>query len=89
MVELEQQLERTGILEDTNMNNTIQQQANLIPTLVKYGVDLNEIFDFLDEVREHGHTNMFAAPMILVDEFDIPKRLSREIVEAWMNDDRH
>jgi len=69
--------------------NNLQQQANLIPTLANIGIDLNEIFEFLDEVREHGHTNMYGAPQILVDEFEIPRRLSREIVSAWISDDRH
>ena len=69
--------------------NNLQRQANLIPTLANLGIDLNEIFEFLAEVREHGHTNMYGAPQILVDEFEIPKRLSREIVSAWISDDRH
>ena len=84
----------SNIIRDENgeggvNDNNLQHQANLIPPLSNLGLDLNEIFEFLDEVREHGHTNMYGAPAILVEEFDIPKRLSREIVSAWMQDDRH
>jgi len=84
----------SNIIRDENgeggvNDNNLQHQANLIPPLSNLGLDLNEIFEFLDEVREHGHTNMYGAPAILVEEFDIPKRLSQEIVSAWMQDDRH
>lgn len=92
MVELEQQLERTGILEDINMNprsRNYQLQANLIPPLSKHGADLNEIFDYLDEVRDHGMINMYGAAPVVAEEFDLPSELCIEILYAWMQDDRH
>lgn len=42
-----------------------------------------DFFDFLYLVRESGHINMFAAPSVMVDEFDISLKEAREIFIRW------
>lgn len=41
-------------------------------------------FGILDEIRESGSINMFAAPRFLQEEFGLTKQESRDIVSAWM-----
>ena len=51
----------------------------------------DQIFEYLDELRESGVTNMFGAPQYLIDEFDLDKIDAREYVQKWMNtfEERH
>ena len=42
-----------------------------------------EIFDFLEKLRESGEINMFGAPAVLVDTFGISKHEAREIFKRW------
>jgi hypothetical protein len=45
----------------------------------------NEIyFNYLDDLRDSGETNMFGAPAYLVEEFGIDKREAMDIVSQWM-----
>ena len=46
---------------------------------------MQEYFDFLDELRLSGETNMFGAAPYLQDEFGIDKREAREILQNWMS----
>lgn len=41
-------------------------------------------FDFLDELRLSGETNMFGAAPYLQAEFGIDKKEAREILQNWM-----
>ena len=43
-----------------------------------------ECFEFLDELRESGATNMYGAAPYLVKEFGIPKMLAYRILDDWM-----
>ena len=43
-----------------------------------------QYFNFLDILRETGITNMFGAPMYLVDEFGLSKYEARDITKEWM-----
>lgn len=43
-----------------------------------------EVFEYLDELRESGSTNMFGAAPYLIDEFSIDKRQARRFVQKWM-----
>lgn len=43
-----------------------------------------EYFEFLDELRESGETNMYGAAPYLQDEFDLDEKESRLILVAWM-----
>ena len=47
-------------------------------------IDKQQYFNFLDVLRESGITNMFGAPMYLVDEFGIDRFEARRIVAEWM-----
>ena len=42
-----------------------------------------EMFDFLEKLRESGEINMFGAPAVLVDTFGISKHEAREIFKRW------
>lgn len=42
-----------------------------------------EMFDFLETLRESGEINMFAAPQVLVDTFNITKHEAREVFRKW------
>jgi hypothetical protein len=46
--------------------------------------ELKEYYEFLDELRESGETNMFGAAPYLAEEFGLSKRESREVVLNWM-----
>lgn len=46
--------------------------------------EMAEFFEYLDELRESGETNMFGARPYLADEFDLGKNDSAAILSAWM-----
>lgn len=50
-----------------------------------------EFFEYLDELRESGRTNMFGAGPYLQGEFKVTKREAHEILLDWMAsfDQRH
>lgn len=44
-----------------------------------------EVFDFLDDLRESGATNMFGAAPYIMDFFpELSKREAREYLKEWM-----
>jgi hypothetical protein len=45
---------------------------------------MSEYFKILDSLRESGEINMFGAPRVLQEMFDISKYEARDIVAAWM-----
>jgi hypothetical protein len=47
-------------------------------------IDKQQYFTFLDVLRESGVTNMFGAPMYLVDEFGLSRREAQTITKEWM-----
>lgn len=47
--------------------------------------DMEEYFEYLDDLRESGATNMYGAGAYLQEEFDIDKREARAIVQNWMS----
>ena len=42
-------------------------------------------YDYLDNLRESGITNMWGAPEYLVDSFGVDKKLAKKIVSDWMD----
>lgn len=54
-------------------------------------VSKEEVFVYLDELRESGVTNMFGAGPYVEDEFDVDRRTARSLVVEWMEtfDERH
>lgn len=47
-------------------------------------MNMSEYFQFLDELRESGVTNMYGASPYLSDAFDLDKYQARRIVQEWM-----
>ena len=45
---------------------------------------MKEYFDYLNELRESGETNMFGAGSYLQEEFGLSRKESREVLLAWM-----
>ena len=43
-----------------------------------------QVFKYLDELRESGVTNMFGAAPYIVREFDIPTKEARTLLKKWM-----
>ena len=43
-----------------------------------------EVFEYLDRLRESGVTNMFGASPYIVEEFSIPKKDASELLIKWM-----
>lgn len=50
------------------------------------GVELVEAYEFLDDLRESGETNMFGAGAYLEGAFNLSKGGARTILVAWMED---
>ena len=46
---------------------------------------LTEYFEFLDDLRVSGETNMFGAGSYLADVFGLDSRECRAVLSAWMN----
>ena len=44
-----------------------------------------EMYDYLEELRQSGVTNMFGAVPYLTKEFPISEREAREILSDWMD----
>ena len=44
----------------------------------------NEIFLYLDELRQSGETNMFGAAPYLVERFEMSKEEARDMLSLWM-----
>ena len=45
----------------------------------------NEVFEYLDALRESGVTNMFGAGSYICDEFDVSKKDARFLLAKWMS----
>ena len=43
-----------------------------------------EYFEYLDELRESGETNMFGARPYLMEEFNLDREEARKILSEWM-----
>jgi len=50
-----------------------------------------DVFEYLDELRESGIVNMFGAGAYVMAEFNMTKQEAREYVKDWMHSftDRH
>lgn len=49
--------------------------------------DWQKYYDYLDDLRESGETNMFGASPYLREEFDeLDKTQAREILTTWMKE---
>ena len=52
--------------------------------LIKITEQEKEMFDYLNDLRESGVTNMFGASPYLVNEFGIDKYEARKVLSKWM-----
>ena len=51
--------------------------------------DLQDIYNYLDRLRESGETNMYGAAPYIREEFDflyLSKAQARDILGSWMKD---
>ncbi len=46
--------------------------------------ELEEVFTYLDELRDSGKTNMFGARPYVMNEFGFDKKKSNDLVSKWM-----
>ena len=44
-----------------------------------------QVFEYLDELRESSETNMFGAAPYVKDEFDVDKNEAKALVTEWMH----
>lgn len=52
---------------------------------MEYDVDqLTEAFEYLDDLRESGATNMFGAPAYVTRDLAFSKRDAMELTSLWM-----
>lgn len=54
--------------------------------LLDAGVTESEIFEYLNDLRESGVTNMLGAPAYLVSTFGLTIKSSRELLIAWIEE---
>ena len=47
-------------------------------------IDKNEMFEYLNTLRESGVTNMFGAGQYLEQAFDIDRKEARDVLTEWM-----
>lgn len=52
--------------------------------VIKITKQEKEMFDYLNDLRLSGATNMFGASPYLADEFDIDKYEARKVLSKWM-----
>lgn len=43
-----------------------------------------ELFEYLDDLRESGETNMFGARPYLVQEFELKPNVAGQVLSEWM-----
>ena len=44
----------------------------------------NEVFLYLEELRESGETNMYGAYKYVMDDFEVDKKMAMKLVKTWM-----
>ena len=51
----------------------------------EFNQNKNEVFLYLEELRESGVTNMFGAHQYVMEDFEISKPLAIKLVKTWMD----
>jgi hypothetical protein len=71
------------------MNNIkLKQKENEInkrPDFIETDEELEEYFEYLDNLRKSGETNMFGAGSYIQVEFGIDEDNARKVLAYWMN----
>jgi hypothetical protein len=47
-------------------------------------VDKKEVFEYLDDLRDSGVTNMFGSPAYVERDFKVTRKESHQLVSEWM-----
>ena len=50
------------------------------------GIDKEQVFDFLDSVRESGSINMMGAGPLIEDEFSMSREEASDLLMEWLKD---
>ena len=45
----------------------------------------NEVFLYLEELRESGVTNMYGAHLYVMEDFEVNKAMAIKLVKTWMD----
>ena len=45
----------------------------------------NEVFLYLEELRESGVTNMYGAHLYVMEDFEVNKSMAIKLVKTWMD----
>lgn len=64
------------ILNDNKINESVERETT--------GFE-QDVFLFLNDLRDSGETNMFGAGSYIVDEFNIDKRKASKLLSLWMD----
>ena len=73
-----------GHLNAGQVSNVMKQVQQLKDYIMEE--ELRKVmFEFLDDLRESGITNMFGASSYLVNKFDIDRAEARKVLVHWMN----
>ena len=62
----------------------VPQELKSMRLLAGTELEGNEYFEYLDELRESGATNMYGAGAYLQEEFDLDRPEARKILVEWM-----
>ena len=63
------------------MKEFLKEVGNVIGANVQ---QVEQYFDYLDDLRDSGVTNMYGATPYLQREFDFNKQDARTVLKAWM-----
>lgn len=50
----------------------------------RFSIDVEPVYEFLDELRESAITNMFGATPYIVDEFEVSRQEAGLLLTSWM-----
>ena len=71
-------------------NKTLKGETMNIDKIEEYDIDCqfdemrDEVFEYLEELRESGETNMFGAHTYVMNDFEVSKFMAIKLVSAWM-----
>ena len=52
-------------------------------------IDKTKVFDYLDDLRESGTTNMFGAVPYIREEFAVNSKTAQKLLSKWMRQYNH
>ncbi len=82
--ECDEQIEEHEYDSDERMCEDCLNTEDLPDKMVNDEFSRNEIYLYLEQLRETGETNMFGAGVYLEKHFKLPKGKAREYLADWM-----